>query len=202
MASGGLSAEEQRQFHASGWLVRKALFAETELAAVAQAITLQLDAVIQELVREGKLSADQAFESEPFETRMGRVVHALDNAEAKMAIVDVMSGLNLNAIGIFRADPGPLAESVMACLRHPALVDCVASLVGSQDIVGQYVTLPASPSCPQKLKAAACRSTFRIRPKLPLDPVVRDSMLFDPGGENQQPSPAVLLLAACDMGIH
>lgn len=160
---GALSADEQAVFARQGWLLKPSVFSEPELAPLQDAISLQLDALVAQLIKDGRLAAADAFEGEPFATRLGRVVHALPDEDSKMEVIGVMSALMLPGydMTIYPSDPTPLADAMIGCLRHALLLDAVASLLGTDDIVGQ--------------------STFRIRPKLPLDPVVRDAMAFDPG---------------------
>lgn len=160
---GTLSAEEQALFAQRGWLVKPSVFPAHLLAPLQDAITLQLDALVGALVEKGKLLPERTFESEPFGKWLGLVVHELPDEESKMEVVSVMSALMFPGydMSIYPSSPEPLAEAMIQCLRYTPLVDAVASLLGTNDIVGQ--------------------STFRIRPKLPLDPVVRDAMAFDPG---------------------
>ena len=136
---GGLSAEERALFAERGWLVKPGVFPPRALAALQDAISLQLDALVAALVEAGKLAPQHAFEGEPFATRLGRVVHALPDEASKMEIVSVMSALMFPGydMSIYPADPAPLADAMIGCLRHAPLVDAVASLLGTHDIVGQ-----------------------------------------------------------------
>lgn len=146
----GFTADEVDRFMDQGWLVRRGLYSHADLQPLRDSITAQLDAECDALIGRGEMTEAQAMRDEPFDTRLGKVVHGLkDYSVAQMTVLKSMQDLFLAgrfAHAAIAPNATPVADTLLACIRNQAVLDHVESLVGPE-IVGS--------------------STFRIRGKIP-----------------------------------
>ena len=147
----GFSPAERETYTAQGWLVRKNLMAAEQLDALTRAITAQLDTECKKLIEKRLLTSEECCFDAPFDERFGRVIHQLpdDKDKARRILLAAMQDLYLT--GRYRHEANesgvpPVADTLLECIRHDPLLDCIESLVGP-DIIGS--------------------STFRIRAKIP-----------------------------------
>ncbi|MBF68346.1 MAG: hypothetical protein CMQ29_11705 [Gammaproteobacteria bacterium] len=178
----GFDQAEQQTFSQQGFLLKRGLYAEPELTPLRNAITAALDAECDALIATGAMQEVQACRAEPFSTRLGRVVHALDDESlAQRRVLAAMQDLFLAGrvehAGIAN-DAIPVADALLGCIRHEPVLDCVSSLVGN-DIIGS--------------------STFRIRGKIPLWDKGRTKPYFP--GEVPWHQDAGYMLPHCDQHL-
>lgn len=133
--------------------MKPALYSNEDLQPLRDSITAQLDAEIQKLIQKGLMTQALALQDEPFDKRFGRIVHALDGnyPQAQKILLAAMQDLFLQGRFEFAGiDPDsgakPVADTLLACIRHEPVLKCIESLVGP-DIIGS--------------------SVFRIRGKIP-----------------------------------
>jgi len=148
-----LSPEETTHFHEQGWLKKESVFADSDLKPLADSITGHLDAECRQLVEKGYMPEELTFADEPFNTRYGKVFHALDRKFPKAQRVLLGAMGNLFLTGRWRlasvaeaSGTKSVADTLLACIRHEPLLQCIESLVGP-NILGS--------------------SVFRIRGKIP-----------------------------------
>ena len=148
----GLSTEELQHFHEHGWLKKTNVFDDESIEPLRRSIDSQLDAECRTLISAGEMTEAQAHFGAPFNVRLGWITRDLtDFSAAHKTILRSMQDLFLTgrmphaAIDEGRGEV-PMADTLLACLQHDPLIDCVRSVIGD-DILGS--------------------STFRIRPKVP-----------------------------------
>lgn len=161
----GLTQSELEHFHAQGWLKKANVIDSETLDALRQSIDSQLDAECRSLIAKGEMVESQAHFDANFDKRLGLIVRDLqDFSVAQKTILRAMQDLFLtgrvqHAPIDEAAGEVPLADTLLACIRHAGLVDCIRSIIGD-DILGS--------------------STFRIRAKVPhWEP--GDSLPYFPG---------------------
>ena len=178
---GGLNEGELQQFHQHGWLKKSAVFDDDVLERLRQSIDSQLDAECRQLIAKGEMTAAAAHFGAPFAARLGLIVDDLPYfSGAQTTILRSMQDLFLTG-RVPHADIDqeageiPVAETLLACIQHEPLIDCIRSIIGD-DILGS--------------------STFRIRAKVPhWEP--GDSLPYFPG-EVPWHQDAGYALAHCD----
>ena len=177
---GELTIDEIALFRARGFLLKRNVLTENDLAPLRRSIDAQLDAECRHLIDAGLIEEDDALWGHPFETRFGDIVHRLEPMSAgQKAVMRAIQDLFLTGRYAHQPiDPGsglPIADTLLACIRNEKLLGCVTSLIGP-DIVGS--------------------STFRIRGKIPMWEPGRKLAYFP--GEVPWHQDAGYMLAHCD----
>ena len=148
----GLGTAELTQFRKRGWLAKPNVYDISAIEALAQSIDAQLDAECRELITAGEMSREQAHFGALFESRFGNIVRDLpDFSTAQKTILRAMQDLFLTGRAPHAqldeaAGEVPIADTLLACIRHESLIDCIRSIIG-EEILGS--------------------ATFRIRGKVP-----------------------------------
>jgi phytanoyl-CoA hydroxylase len=75
----GLTAEQKAVYERDGYLVLDRLLGDADLADVREAMTLKVDTIAVELLRDGKIS--DALKDEPFEYRLAKLFASLTDAD-------------------------------------------------------------------------------------------------------------------------
>ncbi len=120
-----LTNEELDQFHTLGYVVKPAVFTQSDMQPIKAAINETVNAKARQLYAAGQLA--DLCANEPFETRLA-AIQAVDAAAAQ-AIVQHLSG---------KGGGGYSGPAMLAMLRHAFLLGCITSLIGP-DIVGSSV---------------------------------------------------------------
>ena len=120
-----LTNEELDQFHTLGYVVKPAVFTQSDMQPIKAAINETVNAKARQLYAAGQLA--DLCANEPFETRLA-AIQAVDAAAAQ-AIVQHLSG---------KGGGGYSGPAMLAMLRHASLLGCITSLIGP-DIVGSSV---------------------------------------------------------------
>lgn len=128
-----LTHQELESFHELGYLVKPNIFSPSDLQPLKDALTEIIDRKARELKAEGLLA--DTFAEETFGRRLART-RAANQAAGDLITEHIMG----------KGGGGYNGAAILQCIRHPALLACVESLIGP-DIVGS--------------------SVYRIRPKLP-----------------------------------
>lgn len=151
-ALAGLSKTELSQFNERGWLTKKNVFEIDAIDALRKSIDAQLDAECRELIHAGNMREEQAHFGAAFDERFGNIVRDLpDFSTAQTTILRSMQDLFLtgrvpHAQISEAAGEVPIADTLLACIRHRPLIECIRSIIGNE-ILGS--------------------ATFRIRGKVP-----------------------------------
>ena len=74
-----VTAEQKAVYERDGYLVLDRLLGDADLAAVREAMTLKVDTIAVELLRDGKIS--DALKDEPFEYRLAKLFASLTDAD-------------------------------------------------------------------------------------------------------------------------
>lgn len=128
-----LTEQEIQRYHEQGYLVKPGVFAQADLQPLKDALTAIIDEHARVLQAAGKLA--EIYAEEPFGRRLAKI-YAADPDAGAVVTKHVMG----------KGGGGYNGPAMLQCIRHPALLSCVESLVGP-DIIGS--------------------SVYRIRPKLP-----------------------------------
>jgi hypothetical protein len=110
----GLRRHEKEQFFELGYVIKKGVYAPSDLRPVSDGLTAAIQEKCDELVTAGQLDRD--FSEEPFETRLGKIYHH-DPESGQKVLESIWSG----------KFHGP---TMLAALRHPPLIECIQDLVG------------------------------------------------------------------------
>ena len=129
-----LTKSERRQFDDLGYLVKEGIYTQEDLQPLKDGLTAVIDQHCAALQHEGLMGAE-TFADHPFERRLGTFFKS--DPEIGNRIVGAIMG---------HGGGGYKEQAMLDFLRHPPLLSCIESLVGSQ-IVGSAV--------------------YRIRPKAP-----------------------------------
>ncbi len=142
--AGGLSPAQLEAFEREGYLLLERLVPPTDLDALCDEISGVIDRLAGELQAAGELS--RSYAEEGFETRLARIT-----TETEKVYWQLAGGRHCG-------------RAMFEVLRHPAILDCVESLVGPEIVAS---------------------SAYRIRPKVPgfghgVVPWHQDSGYFEP----------------------
>lgn len=110
----GLLPRQKEQFFEAGYVVKKGVYAPSDLQPLRDGLTDAIQEKCDELAAAGQLDRD--FSEEPFETRLGRIYH--NDPESGQKVLDSIWSGKFHGPGM------------LAALRHPTLVECIQDLVG------------------------------------------------------------------------
>ncbi len=136
---GRLTADQLSFFEREGYLPVKEIFLPEDLEPLRNELAAFIDERIVELVREGKLKAEDTFPDLDVNTRLARVAEA--NPEAADAILGALGGKH----SIYEG------EQLFRVIVHPKLLAVVKELIGPEIVVSAVTHI--RPKLPERESA-------------------------------------------------
>ena len=132
-----LTQSEIKQFEEDGYVVKRQVFAERDLAPLREAMNEIVANEAERLQREDKLA--ETFPDEPFERRLACIMEA--SSEAGWEIYRAITG---------KSGGGYSGEAIFKMIVHPPLLSCIESIVGPEIVASSvYRIRPKMPGFEQ-----------------------------------------------------